>query len=137
MTADLLTEAEKMRRVPGIIFADGPTGRRARIAGTGLEVFEVIASYRGMGQDWERLKKAFHFLAAADGRCVVTEKYDDFTDLTLELLQRGAPHADVLFVPHALHDDYNGIAAGLVDVARRYPQDLDPYTIMWLPRMPS
>ena len=72
MTADLLTEAEKMRRVPGIIFADGPTGRRARIAGTGLEVFEVIASYRGMGQDWERLKKAFHWLSDDQLRAALT-----------------------------------------------------------------
>ena len=31
---DLLTEAIKMRRCPGIVFADGVSGRRARIAGT-------------------------------------------------------------------------------------------------------
>jgi hypothetical protein len=43
MTKDLLMEAVKMRRCPGIIFADGVTGRRARIAGTGLEVWEIIA----------------------------------------------------------------------------------------------
>ena len=32
MTAETLTEEEKIRRVPGVIFADGPIGRRARIA---------------------------------------------------------------------------------------------------------
>jgi len=32
---DLLTEAVKMRRCPGITFADGPAGRRAKIAGSG------------------------------------------------------------------------------------------------------
>jgi len=41
---ELLNEALKMRRCPGILFADGPTGRRARVAGTGLDVWEVIAT---------------------------------------------------------------------------------------------
>ena len=41
---DLLGEAIKMRRCPGIVFADGVSGRRARIAGTGLEVWEVIST---------------------------------------------------------------------------------------------
>ncbi len=63
MTTDLMAEAEKMRRVPGITFADGPTGRRARIAGTGIEVFEVIFSYRSMGESWDRLRTAFHWLS--------------------------------------------------------------------------
>jgi uncharacterized protein (DUF433 family) len=63
MTTDLRAEAEKMRRVPGIIFADTPSGGRvARIAGTGLEVFEIIFEYRSMGENWDRLKAAFHWL---------------------------------------------------------------------------
>ena len=33
LARDLLMEAIKMRKCPGIAFADGPTGRRARIAG--------------------------------------------------------------------------------------------------------
>lgn len=59
---EMLTEAAKMRRFPGIIFADGPTGRRARIEGTGLEVFEVIAGHRSVGERWEGLRQAFHWL---------------------------------------------------------------------------
>ena len=35
---DLLIEAVKMRRCPGITFADGPTGRCAKIAGTGIGI---------------------------------------------------------------------------------------------------
>jgi uncharacterized protein (DUF433 family) len=63
MTTDLHAEAEKMRRVPGIIFADTPSGGRvARIAGTGLEVFELIFEYRLMGENWNRLTTAFHWL---------------------------------------------------------------------------
>lgn len=37
---DFLTEAIKMRRCPGIVFADGVSGRKARIAGIGLEVWD-------------------------------------------------------------------------------------------------
>jgi uncharacterized protein (DUF433 family) len=59
---DLLAEAIKMRRCPGIVFADGVSGRRARIAGTGLEVWEVITTYRSVNQDFSRLQKAYHWL---------------------------------------------------------------------------
>jgi uncharacterized protein (DUF433 family) len=48
-----------MRRGPSILSADGPTGRRARIAGTGLDVWEVIATYRSVCQSFRRLKAAY------------------------------------------------------------------------------
>ena len=32
--------------VPGIVIVDGPAGARARIQGTGVEVFEVIKMFR-------------------------------------------------------------------------------------------
>jgi len=63
VTKDLLQEAIKMRRCPGIIFAEGTNGRRARIAGTGIEVWEVIAAYRSVKEDFKRLKKAYHWLS--------------------------------------------------------------------------
>src|SRR5215469_1355124 len=56
---ELLSEALKMRRCPGILFADGATGRRARIAGTGLDVWEVIATYRAVGKSLKRLRAAY------------------------------------------------------------------------------
>ena len=54
MITVLLTEALKMRRVPGIVMVDGPTGRRAVVAGSGLDVWEIIATWQACGQD-ERL----------------------------------------------------------------------------------
>lgn len=39
---DLLEMALRMQRFPGIIFIEGPAGRRAHLAGTGLDVWEVI-----------------------------------------------------------------------------------------------
>lgn len=62
LTSELLEEAIKMRRCPGIVFADGPAGRRARIEGTGLEVWEIIQGYEALNKDFNALKKAFHWL---------------------------------------------------------------------------
>jgi uncharacterized protein (DUF433 family) len=59
---DLLEEALKMRRCPGIVFAPGISGRRARVAGTGIEVWEVIGQYRSLDRDERRLREAFHWL---------------------------------------------------------------------------
>ena len=55
-------EAEHMERVPGVIFADGPAGRRARIAGTGIEVFEVAQVYRDTDGDFESVVRCFDWL---------------------------------------------------------------------------
>src|SRR6266566_5222011 len=59
---DLVGEVERMRRVPGIVFAWGSFERVPRIAGSGIEVFEVISVYKGVDGDWERLRQAFDFL---------------------------------------------------------------------------
>src|SRR5215471_8797777 len=56
---ELISEALKMRRCPGILFADGATGRRARIAGTGLDVWEVISTYQSVGKKLKRLRAAY------------------------------------------------------------------------------
>ena len=60
---EMLAEAIKMRRVPGIVFADGTSGRVARVAGTGLEVFEIVRAFRDMDEDWGRLREAYHWLS--------------------------------------------------------------------------
>jgi len=63
LTRDLLLEAIKSRKCPGISFADGPTGRRARIAGSGIDVWELIAAFKGLKEDYENLKNAYHWLS--------------------------------------------------------------------------
>ncbi|MBM4325491.1 MAG: hypothetical protein FJ115_18230 [Deltaproteobacteria bacterium] len=63
VTKDLLQEAIKMRRCPGILFAEGTSGRRARVAGSGIEVWEVIAVYKSMREDFKRLQKTYHWLS--------------------------------------------------------------------------
>lgn len=47
---ELFEEAVRMQRCPGIIFSEGMTGRQARVAGTAIEVREVIATCKNEGQ---------------------------------------------------------------------------------------
>jgi uncharacterized protein (DUF433 family) len=68
---DLLSEAVKMRRCPGVTFADGVTGRKARVSGTGLEVWEIIATYKSVKNDVERLQKAYHWLTEQQLRAAI------------------------------------------------------------------
>ena len=42
-------EGLRMDEHPGIGFADGPAGRRAVVLGTGLDVWEVVATFRQPG----------------------------------------------------------------------------------------
>ncbi len=68
---ELLTEAVKTRRCPGILFADGPSGRRAILAGTGLDVWEVIATDKGFDRDVVHLRSAYHWLSQAQFRAAL------------------------------------------------------------------
>lgn len=71
ITKDLLAEAIKMRRCPGIVFTEGVIGRKARVAGTGQDVWEIIATYRSVNNDIERLKKAYHWLTEQQLRSAI------------------------------------------------------------------
>ena len=68
---ELLAEALKMRRCPGIVFADGPTGRRGRVSGTGVDVWEIIAAYESVGRNWKRLAEAYHELTESQLRAAL------------------------------------------------------------------
>ena len=59
---ELLEEAVKIHRCPGIVFTEGVRGRRARVAGTGIEVWEMIATYNSVGRNPGRLRRAYHWL---------------------------------------------------------------------------
>lgn len=59
---ELLEESIKAHHCPGIVFVEGTSGKRARIAGTGIEVWEVVVTYKSVGGDLRRLGKAYHWL---------------------------------------------------------------------------
>jgi len=101
VTQDLLEEALRMRECPGIYFADEPAGREAKLAGTGLGVWEVIRDYLAAHQDERVLRKALPQLSSAQIRAglLYYAKYAREIDaeiqenaaLTLAALDRRSP----------------------------------------------
>lgn len=61
---ELIEEGIRMRECPGIYFASEPAGRTAKIAGTGLAVWEVLRDYV-RDQDIDRVRQAFGHLSPA------------------------------------------------------------------------
>ena len=71
VTQDLLEEALRMRQCPEIYFADEPTGRDAKVAGTGLGVWEVIERYHAVKGNEKKLHKALPHVGAAGLRAAL------------------------------------------------------------------
>ncbi|HZY30010.1 MAG TPA: DUF433 domain-containing protein [Candidatus Methylomirabilis sp.] len=65
VTQDLLEEALRMRECPGIYFANEPAGREAKVAGTGLGVWEVIRDYQASEKKTRTLKRSLPQLSEA------------------------------------------------------------------------
>lgn len=88
-------EAVKMRRAPGIVFAAGPTGRRAVVAGTGLDVWELVAAWLEGSRDFEDLKRNYEWLTEAQLRSALRyyELYPEEIDARLERERRWTPEA--------------------------------------------
>ena len=59
VVSTLIEESLRQRRCPGIIFAEGPTGRRATVAGSGIDVWEVIRVFKACDEDVAALAQAF------------------------------------------------------------------------------
>jgi len=58
-------EALRMRKCPGIYFADEPAGREAKIAGTGLAVWEIIGVCKAVSKDNRAFRARFPWLTEA------------------------------------------------------------------------
>jgi uncharacterized protein (DUF433 family) len=102
ITKDLLAEAIKMRRCPGIVFTDGLTGRKARIAGTGLEVWEVITTYMGVKRNFNRLQKAYHWLTEQQLRAAIGYyiMYREEVDQQIEQNESWSKEKIIEYYPH-------------------------------------
>ncbi|TMB05553.1 MAG: DUF433 domain-containing protein [Deltaproteobacteria bacterium] len=85
-TNQLLEEAVRLRRCPGIAFTAGPSGRRATVAGTGLDVWEIVATYLSLGRDERRLREAYHWLMEPQVRAALAyyELYPEEVDARLK-----------------------------------------------------
>ena len=93
MTTELLEEAIRMRRIPGIAFVDGPAGRRAVVGGTGLDVWEVISTWKTTDGSYESLRESYPWLTDAQLRAALAyyEVYPKEIDARLEREARWTP----------------------------------------------
>lgn len=93
LATSLLTEAIRMRRVPGVIFVDGLDSRRAAVAGTGLEVWEIAATYKAVGEDTERLGRSYPTLSEGQLSSALAyyELYPDEIEARLEREEAWTP----------------------------------------------
>jgi uncharacterized protein (DUF433 family) len=60
---EMLESAVRMQHFPGIVFVEGPSGRRAHLVGTGLDVWEVVRLLQEY-QTAERLREEFPRLSS-------------------------------------------------------------------------
>jgi hypothetical protein len=91
----LIDEGLRMEDHPGVIFVDGPTGRRAALAG-GPDVWEVIETLEGTALKGERALVAtaeWGALTQAQVR-VAVRYYADFRDEVDERIARNSDLAD-------------------------------------------
>jgi len=62
VATEMLEEAARSRRFRHIVFAGPPGRRRASMAGTGVDVWEVVRDFRAVGESMTRLAKAYHWI---------------------------------------------------------------------------
>jgi len=99
---ELLEEGLRMRACPGIYFASEPTGRTAKVAGTGLGVWEVLRDFVG-NQNVERLREAFADLSPSQLRAALLY-FNCYPDEV-----RAAVEANAALTPEAIEQRYPGL----------------------------
>jgi uncharacterized protein (DUF433 family) len=67
----LTEEAVRATRVPGIVFVQRRDGRRPAVAFSGLEAWEIIATWKEADDDWPRLIDAYPELSENQLRAAV------------------------------------------------------------------
>jgi uncharacterized protein (DUF433 family) len=92
---ELIEEGLRMRECPGVYFATEPSGRTAKIAGTGLGVWEVLRDFV-QEQDLERVRRAFPQLSSAqiNAALIYYNRYPD--DVRRRVAANAAVTAEVL-----------------------------------------
>jgi uncharacterized protein (DUF433 family) len=90
---ELLTEAIRMRRVPGIIFVDSSTGRRPAVAGAGVDVWEIVATWKVLGQDDAKIYEAYDWLNPTQLGAALAyyRRYPEEIDERIALEERWTP----------------------------------------------
>lgn len=101
MVVQLLEESIRSRRAPGIVFVDGATGRRPVVAGSGLEVWEVVSTWEEVGRNYDRLRAAYDWLTEPQLRAAISyyELYGEEVDERLGRESRLTSDAVALELP--------------------------------------
>jgi uncharacterized protein (DUF433 family) len=99
---ELLEEALRMRQCPGIYFADEPSGRTAKIGGTGLAVWEVLRDFPA-DHDPKRVRRAFSQLSQAQltAALMYFSRYPDDVQRQID--------ANAALTPEAIEKQYPGL----------------------------
>ena len=105
---DLLAEAVKMRRCPGIVFVNGVRGRKAKIAGTGLDVWEIIATYISVNNKFPRLRKAYHWLSDQQLQAAISY-YTAYRDEIDRLIEQNESWSSKTVVDHSSYNSRESI----------------------------
>ena len=92
---ELLEEGLRMRECPGIYFATEPSGRTAKISGTGLGVWEVLRDFV-RDENLDRVRRAFPQLSATQitAALIYYKRYSD--EIRREVEGNAALTAEVL-----------------------------------------
>jgi uncharacterized protein (DUF433 family) len=82
----LMEEAVRAARVPGIVFVQRRDGRRAAVAFSGLEVWEIVASWKEGGESWQVVVEAYAELSESQLRAALAyyRAYPEEIDERLE-----------------------------------------------------
>jgi uncharacterized protein (DUF433 family) len=72
MRMEAVGEGRSLDELPGIAFMDGPAGRRAVVEGTGLDVWEVVATWKEGGGDYELLRQNYPWLTEIQLRAALS-----------------------------------------------------------------
>ena len=92
---ELIQEGLRMRECPGVYFATEPSGRTAKVSGTGLGVWEVLRDFVS-DEDLDRVRRAFPELSSAQitAALIYFKRYPD--EIHREVESNAALTAEVL-----------------------------------------
>ncbi|OGL16728.1 MAG: hypothetical protein A3F92_14455 [Candidatus Rokubacteria bacterium RIFCSPLOWO2_12_FULL_71_22] len=102
LAQELIEEGIRMRECPGIYFATEPSGRTAKVAGTGLGVWEILRDFV-TNQDVARVREAFPRLSQSQVTAALLY-YNRFSE---EI--RREIDANAALTPEALERRYPGL----------------------------
>lgn len=99
---ELIEEALRMRHCPGIYFADEPSGRTAKVGGTGLGVWEGVRDFN-RNYDTDRIRKGFPQLSRAQITAARMYQARYRQEIQAEI------NANAALTPEAIEKQYPGL----------------------------